>query len=73
MSVVDQLIEQIEALSPDQRETLFVRLGEPDRALPRGMPGRAILEVSGALDSISAREMIEAIESGCEQVDARDW
>jgi hypothetical protein len=73
MSVLDQLIKQIEALSPDQRQTLFLRLGEQDRTLPQGIPGSSILELAGNLDSVSARKMIEAIESECEKVDAREW
>ena len=73
MSVLDQIVEQIEALSPDQRDVLLVRLGQRGQARPQGTPGISMLAVAGRLDSNSAREMIEAIEAECEQVDARQW
>ena len=35
--------------------------------------GAGLRAFSGSLDSVSAREMIRAIEEECERVDAGDW
>ncbi len=73
MSVVDQIVEQIAALTPSLRHILFLQLNQEAPLLPKGTPGTDLLAFESRLGSNSAREMTEAIESGCEQVDARDW
>jgi hypothetical protein len=42
-------------------------------AVPIGEKGADLLQFSGSLDSTSAREMTEAIERECEQVDTSQW
>jgi hypothetical protein len=41
--------------------------------LPRGASIDDLLRVAGTLDDRSAREMMQAIEEGCEQVDVDEW
>jgi hypothetical protein len=36
-------------------------------------PGRDLRRFAGVLDPEAAREMIEAIEEGCERVDLDEW
>ncbi|MBP7588817.1 MAG: hypothetical protein KBA72_12770 [Thermoanaerobaculia bacterium] len=68
-----QLLEDFERLPADLQRTI----GELTHALavsrPRGVPARSLLKHAGVLDPDSARQMREAIEEGCEQVDPRDW
>ncbi len=40
---------------------------------PVGTPVADLLALSGSLDAESARQMEEAIEAGCEQVDPDAW
>ncbi len=40
---------------------------------PRSAAGRDLLSLAGSISSEDAREMREAIEQGCEQVDEREW
>ena len=40
---------------------------------PAGEKGARLRQFSSSLDSVSAREMIQAIEEECEQVDAGEW
>lgn len=42
-------------------------------ARPAGTPGKELLRFSGVLDGESAREMLEAIEEGCERIDPDGW
>lgn len=37
---------------------------------PKGVPARELLPLVGRLDEQSAREMIQAIEEGCERIEA---
>ena len=39
----------------------------------KGEAGKDLLPFAGFLDPASLREMIEAIESACEQVDIHEW
>ena len=72
-SVVDQVIEQLQALPHE----LQWRVLEFTRALalsaPHGVPGQQLLRFAGALPTDDLQLMREAIEQGCEQVDADDW
>jgi len=40
---------------------------------PRGTPGTALLRLAGTLGDEDAREMSEAIQTGCEQVGRDGW
>ena len=73
MSVVDQIVEQISALTPNLRQSLLLQLNQEPSPVPKETLETDLLVFASRLDSNSAREMTDAIESGCEQVDARDW
>ncbi len=72
-SIVERVTEEVKALTPElQRRVL-----EFARALavstPRGVPGRQLLQFAGELTPEDARLMRDAIEQGCEKVDAHEW
>lgn len=68
-----QLLADFERLPAELQRTI----GELTHALaasrPRGVAARSLLKHAGVLDQESARQMREAIEEGCEQVDPREW
>jgi len=72
-SIVDKVVEQMNAL-PNE---LQWRVLEFTRALtlsaPRGVSGKQLLRFAGAVPQGDVRLMREAIEQGCEQVDANEW
>ncbi|HET9768395.1 MAG TPA: hypothetical protein VFS60_16205 [Thermoanaerobaculia bacterium] len=72
-AIKQQILSDLDRLSPAQQHQAaeFVR-GLARQTLP-GVPGRALLRFAGALDDESARQMLEAIDEGCERVDAADW
>ncbi len=41
--------------------------------LPKGVPGKSLLDFTGKLDKKDADEIIEIIENGCERVDLNEW
>jgi len=40
---------------------------------PRGVSGKALTRFAGTMDAQSVREIEEAVEAGCEQVDLSEW
>ena len=72
-TIRNELLKQVEQLSAElQRKVLdfAVALVQSE---PKGTPGKELLRFAGLLDSEDAREMIDAIEKGCEQVDTNEW
>ncbi len=71
-AIRDQIIRQLDGLSDrDQRRALsFVRSLS---AAPEGVSGGNLLRFAGAFEPEEARRMSEAIEEGCERVDAGEW
>ena len=71
--IIDQVVEQLR----DLPQELQWRVLEFTRALavstPRGVPGQQLLSFAGTISPEDARLMREAIEQGCEQVDANEW
>lgn len=41
--------------------------------MPVGVPGKEMLKFAGILSHEEAKEMLEAIEEGCGQVDLNEW
>ena len=71
--IVDKVIEQLRTL-PNE---LQWRVLEFTRALatsaPRGVPGQQLLRFAGTIPANDLQLMRQAIERGCEQVDANEW
>jgi hypothetical protein len=71
----NELVRQLELLPvPMQRRVLdFARGLSATPTSPKGTPGRAWRRFMGTISPEDGRAMIEAIEEGCEQVDANEW
>jgi hypothetical protein len=72
MDVRQEIAKQVERLPQDlQQQVLrFVASLSASSSSPAGERGASLRKFSSSLDSLSAREMIEAIEEECERVDA---
>ncbi len=72
-SIVEKTVEQLRTLPQD----LQWRVYEFTRALalstPRGVPGQQLLRFAGTIEEDDLQLMREAIEEGCERVDANEW
>jgi hypothetical protein len=51
----------------------YANAGTHAAPLPRGASIDDLLSVAGTLDDQAAREMMQAIEEGCERVDLDEW
>lgn len=71
--IVGKVVEYLK----DLPQELQWRVLEFTRALaqstPRGIPGRELLRFAGTISAEDTELMREAIERGCEQVDANEW
>lgn len=68
-AIREQILSDLDRLSPEQQwqaADLVRALATP---LPKGASIEDLLTLAGTLDDESARQMREAIEEGCEQVD----
>jgi hypothetical protein len=74
MSALERELQmRLSQLGPDEKR----RVLEFTRALgtrrPRGTPGSALLPLFGSITDEDAREMLQAIEEGCERIDPDGW
>jgi hypothetical protein len=72
-AVKEQILIDLDRLSPAQQERAAALVHGLISPLPKGVPGRDLLRFVGTMDDESAREMIEAIEEGCERIDYDGW
>jgi hypothetical protein len=73
MEIRDEIVARVDRLSPEMQEEVLRFVASLRTASPKGENGAALRRFSGSLDPASAREMIQAIEEGCERVDAHEW
>jgi len=69
MDVQQEIAKRVGKLPPAAQEQV---LRYVTSLAPAGKKGSELLQFSGTLDPLCAKEMIEAIEEGCERIDARD-
>jgi hypothetical protein len=71
--IIEKVVEQLKALPHE----LQCRVLEFTRALaqstPHGVPGQQLLHFTGTISPEDAKLMREAVDQGCEQVDANEW
>jgi hypothetical protein len=68
-----QILNDLEQLSPEGQERAVQLVHGLISPPPKGTAGRDLLRFAGTLDDDSAREMLAAIEEGCERVDPGEW
>ncbi len=72
-AIKEQILNDLDRLAPEQqkRAAEFVHSLVP--SLLQGASVEDLMKVAGTLDDESAREMMEAIDKGCGQVDLDEW
>ena len=71
--VKDQILKDLDRLSLDQQKRAAELVSGLVSVLPQGATIEDLQKVAGTLDEESAREMMAAIEDGCERVDPDEW
>ena len=65
-AIKEQILNDLDRLSPTQQQRAADLVHGLVSPLPKGASIEDLMTVAGILDDESAREMIEAIEEGCE-------
>lgn len=73
MAVRDEIIRRVSALPVELQQRVLAYCDAIARDPIQGEAGRELLTFAGTLDHAAAREMSEAIEAGCENIDPREW
>jgi hypothetical protein len=73
MDVRDEIVARVEALSPELQQQVLQFVTSLASSGTKDRTALVLRSLAGSLDPTSAREMREAIEEGCEQVDADQW
>ena len=72
-AVKDQILQDLDQLSPEQQKQATELVHGLVSRLPKGASVEDLMQLAGSLDDQSAREMMEAIQEGCERVDLNEW
>ena len=73
MDFRQEIAKQVEKLPPDMQEQVLRFVSSLSVPAPVGENGARLRQFSSSLDSVSARQMIQAIDEECEQVDFGQW
>jgi hypothetical protein len=72
MDVKDEIARQVDRLPPDMRDQVL-QFVTSLAASARAGSGAGLRQFASSLDTISARQMMQAIEEECERIDASQW
>ncbi|HYW41728.1 MAG TPA: hypothetical protein VE959_02650 [Bryobacteraceae bacterium] len=73
MDVTREIARQVEKLPADMQEQVLRFVASLCASAPLGENGARLRQFSSSLDSVSARQMTQAIDEECERVDASEW
>ncbi len=73
MNVSQEIARKIDNLPPDLQAQVLRFISSLSTSAPVGEHGATLRQFSSSLDSLSAQQMIQAIEEECERVEAGDW
>ena len=73
MDVREEIAKRVETLPADLQGRVLEFVVSLSASAPVGESGSALRHFSSSLDSLSARQMIQAIEEDCERVEAGEW
>jgi len=72
-SITKEIVERVHELPAAQQRLVLEIVRSLGNQRPLGVPARDLLAFAGVISAEDAREMVAAIEEGCERVDANAW
>ncbi len=72
-ATIQQINKQLSSLPPDLQKKIYDFTVELSHSRPKGTPGKDLLQFAGTIESDDIEVMKQAIEEGCEQVNADEW
>ena len=71
--ITDKVVEELKVLPQELQWRVFEFTHALAVSVPHGVPGQQLLRFAGAIPPSDLQLMRQAIEQGCEQVDANEW
>lgn len=72
-SITQEIVERLHDLPLSQQQLVLEVVRSLANQKPQGVPAQDLLPLTGAITAEDARQMMTAIEEGCERVDANAW
>jgi len=72
-SITKEIVERMHELPAAQQQLVLEIVRSLASQRPQGVLAKDLLALAGVISAEDAREMAEAIEEGCERVDANAW
>jgi hypothetical protein len=72
-AIKEQILSDLDRLSPAQQQRAAQLVHSLLEPLPKGGSIEGLIALAGTLDDEAAREMIAAIEEGCERIEPGEW
>ena len=73
MDIRLEIAKQVEKLPPETQEQVLRFVASLATSPPAGEKGANLRQFASSIDSVSARQMTQAIEEECERIDGGDW
>ena len=73
MDVRQEIAKQVEKLPPETQVQVLRFVASLAARAPAGEKGANLRQFASSIDSVSAGQMIQAIEEECERIDAGEW
>jgi hypothetical protein len=73
VDIRQEIAQKIDKLPSDVQAQVLRFVASLSTSAPAGENGATLRQVSSSLDSLSARQMIQAIEEECERVEGGEW
>ena len=71
--ITKEIVERMHELPAAQQKLVLEIVRSLASQRPQGVPAKDLLAFAGVISAEDAREIAEAIEEGCERVDANAW
>jgi hypothetical protein len=72
-TLVDKVVDQLKTLPYEMQWRVYEFTRALVASVPRGVPGSQLVRFAGAIPLDDLQLMRQAIEEGCERVDANEW
>ena len=69
-AITQEIVDRLHELLAPQQKLVLIVVRSLASHKPQGVPAKDLLPLAGAITAEDARQMMTAIEEGCERVDA---
>jgi hypothetical protein len=67
MAIKEKLLEQVNTLPENMQRRVLDFAQALAMSTPKGVPGKQLLKFAGGISAEDARQMMKAVEEGCEK------